>query len=72
MGIVDQSWKAIPAWAGGVDQCGLAAYAELAMARAPLGRVARPDRPAGAGGRDTSVQLRRQPTTVRGRPGKRW
>jgi hypothetical protein len=40
MDTYDTTWAAISQWTGGLDERGLAAYRELAMARAPLRRLA--------------------------------
>jgi hypothetical protein len=69
----DTVWATIPHWTGGLDERGLAWYRELAMARAPLRRLAGPALPAAAvlPGAGDELLGREEPRKG-GRPGRRW
>jgi hypothetical protein len=69
----ETAWATIQAWTGGVDECGLAAYRDLAMARAPLRRLSGAALPAPAVLPGTGADLLgRDESRRRGRPGRRW
>lgn len=73
MDTFDPARSAVQEWSVGVDERGFATYDELAMARAPLRRVAGQAVPApavlpGKGDRKLGGVRVRRP----GRPGRRW
>jgi hypothetical protein len=69
----DTAWATFPEWTLGLDERGLAWHRELAVARAPLRRLAGTALPAqavlpGAG----YERLGREEPRKGGRPGRRW
>jgi hypothetical protein len=73
MDTYDTTWAAISQWTGGLDERGLAAYRELAMARAPLRRLGGAPLPVEAALPGTGNELLGSAGPRKGgRPGRRW
>jgi hypothetical protein len=70
---LDPSWAALPTWTVGMDERGLAAFHELAMARAPLWRATDPVRSTGGCvRRPDKLAAGRDRPGPGSRAGKRW